>query len=217
MESTTLVVGKKMLDGRISRAMLTLVLLCMLLSIVKADEPLITAPLDDLLPSRDDIPTQWYTGESSNETLAETGFVEGRRVGYYKLLGYDSVIVSDLYVYRFSDVANASTYCNKEIDKTKSEGGYSEVAIADVFAAIFDYGTFKIGVSWGAKSNIVFKVRIYDDYILEDPVGALLNFTNLMKIHIIPEFSSIAIIVLFASITIFVVTLKKRSYTNART
>lgn len=203
--------------GRISRAMLTLVLSCMLLPIVKADEPLITAPLDDLFPSRNDVPTQWSTGEISNETLNETGFVEGRKERYFELLGYDSMIILTLYVYRFSDAANASAYCNREINKIKSQGGYSEVAITDVFAAIFNYGTFKMAVSWGVRSNIVFKVDIYDDYILEDPMGALLNFTNLMKIHIIPEFSSIAILVLFASITILVITLKKMSCANART
>jgi hypothetical protein len=188
----------------------------MLLPIVKADEPLITAPLDDLLPSRNDIPTQWSTGGSSNETLVETGFVEGIKVQYYKLLGYDSMIGLQLYVYRFSDTTNASAYCNGEIDKTKSQGGYSEVAIADVFAAIFDYGTFKIGVSWGAKSNIVFKVYIYDDYILDNPLDELIDFTNLMKIHIVPEFSSLAILALFAPITILAVTLKKRSCAKAR-
>jgi len=111
-----------------------LLLVGVLFPLAKAEEQLITAPLDELLPSREDIPSEWWTGSSSSKTLNEPGFVEGKMVSYYKEFGEWSEMDVEFCVYRFSDANSAKTYCDKKVNNLKSEGGYTEVAIPRALA-----------------------------------------------------------------------------------
>jgi len=178
------------------------------LPLAKAED-LITAPLDELLPSRDDIPSEWWTGGSWNVTLSESGFVEGKAVGYYKEFGEYSEMDVDFCVYRFSNVSSAEAYCDKEINQIKSGGGYTEISILGAFAVVYDYGTEEEGMSWGVINNIVYKVEVYNDYILEDPTDELVSFTNL-EMDIIPEFPSFLILPLFMTATLIAVIVYRR-------
>jgi len=182
----------------------------LLLPLTKAEE-LITAPLDELLPSREDIPTQWRTGSSSNITIAEPGFIEGKTVNYNKIFSGDSIMNLRFSVYRFSNVTSAEAYCNKEIEEIKSEGGYTEVIIPEVFAVVMDYGVVDEALSWGVISNIVFTVNVLNTYYLENPTDELITFTNLEK-SIIPEFPSFIILPLFMVATLLAVILYRRKH-----
>lgn len=168
----------------VSGIMVLLVLLGLLSPLVKAEE-LITNPLDELLPSRDESPInplvepEWYYGISWSETLSEPGFVEGKAVSYYKRFFAHSDMSVEFYVYRFLNVSSAEAYLNKMMNQTKSEGGYTEVSISVAFAVVYDYDTQEIGFSWGVIGNIVFKVVVYTDHIVEDPTDTLVSFTLL--------------------------------------
>jgi len=146
----------------------------------------ISKPLDNLLPSRDDMADEWLIGSSSDVTLNVSGFTEGSIVSYYKQIGSthsqtkEYLYFTTFFVYRFSDADSASVYFNKEVNETKSEGGYKEVAISGVFAVTYDYGTTEEGLSWGHKNNIVFSVYVYNNAVFEAE-GELIDFTNLLK------------------------------------
>jgi hypothetical protein len=175
----------------VSGVVVLLVLIGLLSPLVKAGE-LITS-LDGLLPSKSDDPIAypvlqepfWYFGSSWSENLSEPGFVEGRGVGYYKRFYAHSDMSVEFYVYRFSNVSGSEAYCSREINRTRSEGGYTEVLISGAFAVVYDYVTREIGVSWGAISNIVFKVEVYTANIVEDPTDQLVSFTVLEHARIL--------------------------------
>jgi hypothetical protein len=204
---------RKTLNSAFCGLLTLLVLVGLLSPLVKAED--LIKDLDGLLPSRDDDPVAypvlqepvWYFGNSWSEYLSESGFVEGRAVGYYKRYYAHSDMSVEFYVYRFSNVSSAEAYCNKEINRTKSEGGYTEVSIPDAFAVVYDYGTQQIGVSWGVIINLVFKVEVYTANIVEDPTDQLISFTllehaRILEKSIIPEFSALILIPTFMIATL---------------
>jgi hypothetical protein len=146
---------------------------------------LITRPFDELLPSRDNIAAEWLGGDSSSVTLDARGFLEGRSALYHKRIGSthsggrDYFYFTTFFVYRFSDASSAEAYFGSEVNKIISEGGYQEVAIPDVFAAIYDYGTADEGFSWGHRQNLVFGVYVYNNAVFEAD-KELIEFTNLL-------------------------------------
>lgn len=79
--------------------------------------------------------------------MAEPGFVEGKTVNYNKIFSGDSIMNLRFSVYRFSNVTSAEAYCNEEIDEIKSEGGYTEVTMPEVFAVVVDYGVAEEALS----------------------------------------------------------------------
>lgn len=147
---------------------------------------IITKPLNEMLPSRDDMTLEWSGGISNAVTLDASGFREGSEVSYHKKLGSthsqkkEYWYFTTFYVYKFSDANSAKVYYDNEVNKTKSEGGYNEVPISGVFAVIYDYGTTEEGFSWGHKSNIVFSVYVYNNAVFEVE-DELTDFTNLLK------------------------------------
>jgi len=215
---------RKIFSRAVSGIMVLLVLLGLLSPLAKAEE-LITNPLDELLPPRIDNPghdptnplqePEWYYGNSWSETLSEPGFVEGRAVGFYKRF-FDSDMSVEFYVYRFSNVSSAEAYCSREINQIKSEGGYTEVSISGAFAVVYDYDIQEIGVSWGVINNIVFKVGVYTESIVEDPTDQLVSFTILERGHIletgiiIPEFPSFSILPLFVIATLVAIIIQQK-------
>jgi hypothetical protein len=179
-----------------SRVLVLLALTGLLSPLVKAGD-LVTS-LEGLLPSKSDDAVvypvlqepAWYFGNSWSENLNETGFVEGKGVGYYKRFYAHSDMSVEFYVYRFSNVSSAEAYCNKEINRTKFEGGYTEVVISGAFAVVYDYDTQEIGISLGIIRNIVFKVAVYTANIVEDPTDQLVNFTVLEHARILENLAS---------------------------
>ena len=222
---------RKIFNRTVSGIMVLLALLGLLSPLAKAEELIIS--LDGLLPSKQDDPAtypvlqepEWYYGISWSEYLSEPGFVEGRAVEYYKRFFAHSDMSVEFYVYLFSNVSSAEEYCNREINQIKSEGGYTEVSISDVFAVVYDYGTQEIGVSWGVISNVVFKVEVYTANIVEDPTDQLVSFTVLEHARIleigtgtvpgsppstIPEFPSFIILPLFMIATLIAIMISRR-------
>ena len=169
----------------VSGIVVLLALIGLFSPLVKAEELIIS--LDGLLPSKSDDPAVypvlqepvWYFGNSWSENLSEPGFVEGRGVGYYKRFFAHSDMSVEFYVYRFSNMSIAEAYYNREINRTKFEGGYTEVLISGAFAVVYDYVTQQIGVSLGIVRNVVFKVEVYTANIVEDPTDQLVDFTFL--------------------------------------
>src|SRR4030043_2232519 len=191
---------RKIFIRAVSGVVVLLVLIGLLSPLIEAEELFMS--IDGLLPSKSDDPIAspvlqepiWYFGNSWSENLNEPGFVEGRGVGYYKRFFSHSDMSVEFYVYRFSNVSSAEAYCNREINRTKFEGEYTEVLISGAFAVVYDYVTQEIGVSLGIIINIVFKVEVYTANIVEDPTDQLVSFTvlereRILEMGLIPESS----------------------------
>ena len=195
---------KKILEKTICALLLLFSFQTMIVPIVKT-EGLIMDPIDELLPpviydpGHDPLyPLQepfWYYGNSWEDNLNETGFLEGKAIQFYKRFSYHSDMSVEFYVYKFSDSLIAEQYFNKELNNSQSEDNYVEISISGAFARKYDYVTQEIGVSLGVIRNIVFTVKVYTINIVEDPTDALIEFTKLeqeqiLSANIIPEISS---------------------------
>jgi len=215
---------KKKFSMPLSGILVSFVLASLLFSSVKADGPILS--LDGMLPSKSDNPDTypvlqepaWYFGISWSENLNEPGFIEGKAVEYYQRFYEHSDMSVEFYVYLFSNLSNAEAYYNRTINETKSNGGYTEVSIPDVFAVVYNYGTQEIGISWGIVSNVVFKVGVYTANIVEDPTDRLVSFTSLERTRIleksglntVPEFTSLIILPLFVLATFIAAKIAKK-------
>lgn len=210
-----------------SATLIILVLVTLSFSSVKADGPILS--LDGMLPSKSDDPTvypvlqetEWYYGTSWNENLTELGFIEGRAVEYYKRYNGPGDIRSiEFYVYLFSNVNTAETYCSKQIGKIRAESGKIEIPIPDTFAVTYEftdeYGIHEIGVSWSTIDNVVFKVEVYANQGV-DTTDRLVSFTSLERSRIleksnlssVPEFPSLIIVPLFMLTTLIAIKIEK--------
>lgn len=206
----------------LSGLLLLLVVTCVLLPLADAEGLIVS--LDGLLPSKSDDPAiypvlqepQWYYANNWDETLWEPGFLEGRAVVYYKRFYAHSDMSVEFYVYLFSNVTSAEEYCIREIEKIETGDRYSEVTLAYAFAAVYDYGTQQIGVSWGTVSNLVFRVAVYTANIVEDPTEQLVSFTSLehsriLEIaNIVPEFPSAVVVPAFMMVALTMVVIGKK-------
>jgi hypothetical protein len=149
-------------------------------------QPLITEQSIEMLPSRDDIASEWLISSSSDVALDMNEFAEGSMVSCHKKIGSthserkEKYHVATFSVYIFSNIDSAKVFYNKEVNKLKSEGDYREVAIPGVFSVIFDLNSTQTGYSWGYEHNIAFSVFTYSNTVFgtEDE---LLSFTSLLK------------------------------------
>lgn len=215
---------KKKFSMPLSGILVSFVLVSLLFSSVKADGPILS--LDGMLPSKSDNPAtypvlqepDWYFGISWSEHLNETGFIDGEAVEYYQRFRAHSDMSVEFYVYLFSNVSNAEAYCDRMINQTKSNGGYTEVSVSDAFAVVYNYVTQETGISYGVIGNVVFKVAVYTANIVEDPTDRLVSFTSLEHTRIleksglntVAEFSSLIILPVFILATLAVVKIGKR-------
>jgi hypothetical protein len=207
---------RKTLSIPISGVLTLFVLLSLLLPAASADSLYLS--LDGLIPHKSDDPAtypilqepRWYFGTSWSETLNETGFVEGRGVEYYQRYYEHSDMSVEFSVFLFTNVSNAQAYCTKVVNQIRSDGGYTEVQISNVFSVVYSYEAQETGISWGIVSNVVFKVGVYTANIVEDPTERLISFTEMERTRIlengnpnsVPEFISIIILPFFTLATL---------------
>jgi len=223
--------------SRPSSGILILLALTSLLTPLARAQGLIV-DLDGLLPSKSDDPTSyptlqepyWYYGISWSESLSAPAFVDGRGVEYYTRAYPNSYLSVEFYVYLFSNVSSAEAYCDREINQTKSNAGYTEVPIPDAFAAVYEVmieiGIQEIGVSWGVIGNVVFKVAVYTGKIVGAPTDQLISFTVLERSRIlektnatgsIPEFPSFIVLPSFMVATLLAaVIIRRRKQSTCR-
>lgn len=136
----------------------------------------ITKPLSELLPTRQDISTEWVIGSLENETtIIATGFMDGVAQGFTKS-GLD-VTRTTIQVYRFDTSDNAKDYYDDIVGNVLSEGGYTEVSTKSLGTT--SYGTFneylsgEITVIYSLKLNIYTTVKVSSPFSLSTQEDAL--------------------------------------------
>lgn len=215
---------RKSLSKSLVAMFVSLVLLGFLLPFASAESLYLS--LDGLIPSKSDDPivypvlqeTEWYYGTSWGETLGIPGFVEGRAVEYYRrYIGPGDIRFVEFYAYLFSNVDSAKVFFESQIFDLGSELGFTEVPLNGAVGGVYESGGMETGVSWGAVSNVVFKVVVYA-YLGENPTDRLVSFTSMERTRIlnqgggstIPEFPSLAMFPLFVLITFLTLRYGKR-------
>lgn len=136
-------------------------------------QPLITKSAVEMLPTPEELPTEFTIGEikdiTENMTKNAFGFESGKMLSIdkYKILGigvYDYTSV-DFGVYKFSAINYARSFFDSNVNNVKSSGGYAKLSFstdAECFSWKTDYGyeTGKIGESICKKKNVVFWISV---------------------------------------------------------
>lgn len=118
---------------------------------------IIEKSLDELLPTREELPTEWVIGEKSKISSTAAGFLEGveLRIGKREMLGG---VGATIVIYKFNTTINADEYYMDTIKQLRARGGYKEMSTR---LNVKSYGTF-IETLFGELSRVYFiKHNIY--------------------------------------------------------
>lgn len=130
---------------------------------------IITKPLTELLPTSQDVSSDWISRSMDNVTVNATGFLEGIG-GEAFTRGGSSPSGVTITIYRFNSSDAAGEYYNETVQNVSSAGGYNEVSTAGL--GIESYGTDRylpilIGLGYyerttiyGVNLNIYFTVEV---------------------------------------------------------
>jgi len=122
---------------------------------------LVTRPVVELLPLREDLSTEWIIGTVTAESLNITGFTEGAKLTLSKTTGLEGEGIT-IRIYKFTTSDPASEYYDSVLSDLKAEGGYREVSTG---LGTGSYGTFiesmmgERTVIYVVKANVFFEVR----------------------------------------------------------
>jgi len=112
---------------------------------------------DQLLPTREELPTEWRISGKSNISLNATGFLEGVEfvIAKTEMLGVARAIIR---IYKFNTTISADEYYMDKITQIRAEGGYKEISGG---LNVKSYGTFVEAIT-GEFSRVYFvKHNIY--------------------------------------------------------
>lgn len=129
----------------------------------KEEQIIIKSPMD-MLPTRDEIGTEWVIQKKEEHTINSNGFNSGAYLDIDRMEGM-SLSGGYVYVYKFNAISNAEIYYKEEIKKIKEKGGYTEINPSGIDAECFaiksgDYlaGYFKWVIC--KKNNIIFTSEV---------------------------------------------------------
>ncbi len=136
-----------------------------------------TKSLIQMMPTRDQIPTEFKMEKAEPYNLSSEGFEEAIHLLVYKIVGSlgTGVVQADFYVRKFSSPQSARANHFKEVNRIKNEGGYSEYSIrvpsgAECFAFLEDYGfVSKFATAKCISENIDYEVLVTADQTIEKP------------------------------------------------
>lgn len=153
-------------------------------------EFLVTKSPEEILPTREEIPTEFVMGEIDDIELSEipSGFESGKLLSIYKTVGrfVIGVVLVDFDVYKFSTISDAEAFYTEKVGNIKNTGGYTEASIpvssgTTCFSWTEDYG-FEASFA-GAncqKANVYYLVVVTTTETYEKPYKYLSNMVFLV-------------------------------------
>ncbi|MFH1365588.1 MAG: hypothetical protein ABIH28_03325 [archaeon] len=101
-------------------------------SIILKKEPL------DLLPTREEIDTEWENIKTKERIIEEQGFVSGASLDMDRM---ESVSLSTAYIFiaKFESKNYAESFYSTSVSKVKEGGGYTETSTSGIDASCFGY------------------------------------------------------------------------------
>jgi len=143
---------------------------------------LITESVDQMLPTRAEIPTEFTIDETKNLILNVSGFESGKMVSTSKLEGTTGMIFVDYSVYKFSTAEDAKSYYDNKINEIKQEGGYTEIRISGCFTYKVDMGfEGESGESFCMKDNVVYSSYVTSSKTYRQIDSFMKDATNLLE------------------------------------
>lgn len=145
---------------------------------IKAEPLLITKSTDEMLPTREDIPTEFVMDDIKDVELATSikGFESGKSLSASKLVGTfaPGLIVVHFKVLKFLSVDDAKEYYGSKVSEIKNDGGYTELNIktdnSDCFSWKQDYGyDARFVTSICQNNNIFYEVFVSASQTFENP------------------------------------------------
>lgn len=137
---------------------------------------LITTPVENMMPIREDIPTKFTMDTITEKNLTKIeGFETGRSLSITQIVGASGVITIDFNVYKFTSTDNSNTYYLNVTGNIKNEGGYEElntkVSGSNCFSWKEDYGMMngRFASIICQKENIIYEVYATTFQTLERP------------------------------------------------
>lgn len=129
----------------------------------KKEQSLITKSPYEMLPTRNDLSTEWqFGGDGVNETINATGFDSGALMTVRKTSDITPTQVT-VHIYKFNSIDNANDYYQTSVNDEKQTGGYKEVSTyrvnADCYAGKQESFSGEIAFIYCIKKNVVFYLR----------------------------------------------------------
>jgi len=136
--------------------------------------------LNEMLPTRQDIPTEFRLDGITDVTYGDStsipeGFDSGVTTSAFKWLGMSSLIELDFRILKFESEDSARKKYNKRKDFMINDGGYTELDIkvpsgAECFSFLEDYGfDASFAISYCFKDNFEYEVSITAGNTFENP------------------------------------------------
>lgn len=138
-----------------------------------ASTALATKSPAEMMPSRDDLSTEWaFPGdiESKNATDIESKAVNatGFEAGAVRTIRKQQDVGATVLIYRFDSVNSANSYYQGLINAKKNKGGYKELSTRDVKAACYagnqQFSQGDKEFIYCTKSNVVFHIEAIFPY-----------------------------------------------------
>jgi len=121
-----------------------------------SSEIVIQKSVDELLPTREDLPTEWRIGDRIRLTSNATGFIEGAELTITKIEGFGAAGVT-IKIYKFNTTKEAEKYFIDLVTNLKAKGGYKEISTnlrAKVYGTFFEAINVQISKIYFTKYNI---------------------------------------------------------------
>jgi|GEM_PF-2072999 len=121
-----------------------------------SSEIIIQKSADELLPTREDLPTEWKIGDRIRLTSNATGFIEGAELTITKIEMFGAAAVT-IKIYRFNTTMEAEKYFIDLVTNLKAKGGYKEISTnlrGKVYGTFFEALNVQISKIYFTKYNI---------------------------------------------------------------
>ncbi len=140
---------------------------------ISEQQSLITSPVDNILPTRNEIPTEFVidSPEDISASVSASNLEEAKIISTNKIEGSFGAISVSYSVYKFSTLESAQGYYNSVVNDIVQSGGYSEIKLSDsCFGYKEDYGfQAKAGSGICLEKNVVFSVDFSSANTFKNP------------------------------------------------
>jgi len=118
----------------------------------------------DLLPTREEIDSEWENIKINNQDIDASGFDSGASLEMDRMESL-SLSLAYIFVYKFDSKNYADSFYSAEINKVKERGGYTEISTSGIDAICFGYkgGDLYEGYYYSfycKKDNIFFQTEV---------------------------------------------------------
>ncbi len=136
---------------------------------------IIIKSVDDMLPTRSEIPTEFTLDGKNDVNLTVSAFESGKVLSTSKLAGSIGMVFVNYNLYKFSDMESSNAYYQSEVDRIKNLGGYTEIGnpiSSKCFTFKEDQGfQARFATNLCIEKNIVFEIGVTSSNTIESPTS----------------------------------------------